>query len=108
MKYLKKQKVQKQILNYLLPKGFFVYKNNNVGIYFDLQFVKKSIGRYIPAKKKGVPDLTAIKDGEVYMIEVKTRMGKQSLAQLQFQIIWEQHGGRYILGGMDEVMKFIR
>lgn len=58
--------------------------------------------------KPGIPDLTAIKNGRVVQIEVKAKGGKQSPGQVQFQADWEQGGGVYILGGIDEVQSAIR
>ena len=56
----------------------------------------------------GLADITAIKDGQVYQIEVKAGKGKQSERQKEFQIDWEIMGGVYILGGIDEVMQIIK
>lgn len=94
--------IQKSIIDYLEVIGVFVYKNSTVGIY------KKATDSYIPAQTKGVADLTAIRDGQVYQIEVKTKTGRQSDHQKEFQENWESAGGIYILGGMDEVMAVIK
>ena len=57
---------------------------------------------------KGIPDLTVIdKHGQVWQIEVKAGKGKQSEYQKNFQREWEARGGKYICGGLDEVVKFI-
>ena len=56
----------------------------------------------------GIPDLTAIKNGIVYQIEVKAKNGRQSEHQKKFQFNWESSGGVYIIGGLDEVMKIIK
>ncbi|OQB18171.1 MAG: hypothetical protein BWY14_01017 [Parcubacteria group bacterium ADurb.Bin192] len=55
----------------------------------------------------GIPDRTAIIDGKVYQIEVKAGSGKQSEAQKRFQRAWEEKGGKYILGGIDDVIEAI-
>lgn len=47
--------------------------------------------------RRGFPDLTAMKDGRTFYIEVKTAKGQQSDYQKQFQRICEQHGCQYIL-----------
>lgn len=52
----------------------------------------------------GAPDLIAAKDGKVYAIEVKVGKNKQSLAQKEFQNNWEDRGGIYICGGLNEVI----
>lgn len=54
--------------------------------------------------KPGIPDLTAIKNGEVVQIEVKAASGRQSPKQIEFQGDWERSGGRYVCGGLDQVI----
>lgn len=54
--------------------------------------------------KKGIPDITAIKNGRAVQIEVKAKTGKQSKHQVDFMIDWRANGGIYILGGIDEVI----
>ena len=101
MKELEKD-IQKAIIDYLRMTGCFVYKNRSVGIY------KTATGSYIPSQTVGVADLTAIKKGIVYQLEVKTSTGKQSPGQQQFQKDWEEHGGKYfITRSIDDVIKLI-
>jgi hypothetical protein len=58
---------------------------------------------------KGIPDLTAIdRRGQVWQIEVKAKNGRQSDKQKEFQEQWEKNGGRYICGGIDEVIENIK
>ena len=47
--------------------------------------------------RKGLPDITAVRDGVVLFIEAKRSGGKQSPDQIQFQKDIEQHGGHYVL-----------
>ncbi len=78
---------KKAIKDYLNLIGAFVYHNlAGLGVY------------------PGVPDLTAIYKGNVYQIEVKTDKGKQSSNQKTFQQRWEESGGTYILGGLNDVI----
>lgn len=79
------------IKDYLWVKGYFVYPNT------------QGLGCY-----KGLPDLTAIKDGRVIQIEVKVGGNKQSGNQLRFQEDWGAHGGTYICGDVDEVMRVLK
>jgi len=58
--------------------------------------------------KPGIPDITAIIDGQVFQIEVKAGRGKQSPKQKEFQVDWERAGGIYILGGLTEVINQIK
>ena len=79
------------IKDYLRIKGVFFYHN------------LAGLGCY-----PGLADITAIKDGEVYQIEVKAPGGRQSAKQKEFQEKWEDAGGHYIVGGIDEVMAAIK
>jgi len=88
---MKEQNIQRQIIEYLTLEGFFVIKNNTVGVY-----VKKR-DTYIPNPAKGLADITAIRNGKVIMIEVKNERGVQTPNQIDFQNKWEQAGGTYIL-----------
>jgi Holliday junction resolvase len=78
------------IKEYLKYKGVFFYNNlAGLGVF------------------PGIPDITAIKDGRIYQIEVKAKNGRQSDHQKNFQREWEENGGCYIIGGIDEVMKYL-
>lgn len=79
------------IKQYLNLKGIFWYYN------------LQTLGSY-----KGIPDLTFIKDGKTYQAEIKSAKGHQSEYQKDFQHNWEANGGVYILGGIDEVLKYIK
>jgi hypothetical protein len=46
---------------------------------------------------RGLPDITAVTQGKVWAIEVKTDTGRQSKAQIEFQKRWEARGHTYIL-----------
>lgn len=85
------QDIQKQIKDFLFLTGWFVIKNNTVGIYV------KSRDTYIKNLARGLPDLTAIKLGRVIMIEVKKKGNKQSTDQIYFEKNWIEHGGEYLL-----------
>lgn len=78
---------KRAIKQYLAWKKYFVFHN------------VAGIGSYA-----GVPDITAIKDGQVYQVEVKAPGGKQRAAQKVFQDDWERNGGIYIIGDIDEIM----
>ncbi len=86
---MKEQQIQKQVIDYLRMSGWFVWKNNNAATY------KQNTGKYIPAQTKGISDLTAIKNGFVIFIEIKTATGKLSNAQKEFSINIEKNNGNY-------------
>jgi hypothetical protein len=54
--------------------------------------------------RKGFPDLTALRDGVTYYIEVKTAFGELSSWQRDFRAACEAHGGRYVVArGIDDL-----
>ena len=58
--------------------------------------------------RRGFPDLTALKDGVTLYIEIKTRTGKQSAYQVEFEKICKAHGGTYILArSVDDVKPYL-
>jgi hypothetical protein len=81
---------KKAIKEYLSLRGVFYYHNlAGLGVF------------------KGIADLTAIKNGKCYQIEVKVGDHKQTPHQANFQKEWEAHGGIYICGGLGEVIKYL-
>jgi hypothetical protein len=95
--------IQKLIIDYLRYSGWFVIKNNTVGIY------KKETGKYIPSQAVGLADLTILKDGRVIMIEIKNEKGKQTDGQLEFERNWTEHGGLYfVVRSLDDVARIIK
>jgi hypothetical protein len=46
---------------------------------------------------RGFPDLTALKDGTTWYLEIKTAKGKLSEHQQRFQSTCEAHGGTYLV-----------
>lgn len=58
---------------------------------------------------KGISDTIAVKQGQVFFIEIKTskKNSKQNANQIQFQLDIEQHGGKYfILRSVEDAVKF--
>ena len=84
---MKETDIRKQIQDYLRWSGWFVYYN------------LAGLG-----SNPGLSDLVAVKNGQVIHIEVKTKKGRQSEKQQDFQADLEAAGGRYILArGVDDV-----
>lgn len=64
----------------------------------------QSMGSY-----SGIPDIAAIKNSQVIMIEAKSVRGKQSKLQKAFQEDWEARGGTYLLiSTMDEMIEWLK
>lgn len=56
----------------------------------------------------GLPDLQAIKDGRVVMVEVKTPKGRLSDAQAAFSRAWQLAGGEYVVArSVDDVAALV-
>lgn len=79
------QELQKQIIDFLTAKGWLVWKNKNIN---------RTTGKYITGQQKGVPDLTAIKKGFTWFLEIKTESGRLSEDQKEFGKKIIAHGGR--------------
>jgi Holliday junction resolvase len=77
---LKEKDILKAVKDLLKIEGFFVIRNH------------QSLGSH-----PGLSDLTAIKKGKVFFIEIKTSRGFQSNDQINFQKNVESHGGVYLL-----------
>lgn len=66
-------------------------------------YIFQGLGSY-----KGISDLIALKDGKVIFIEVKTKTGRQSEYQKDFEKICSEHGCRYILArSVDDVAELL-
>ena len=87
---MREQDIQRAILDYLLWNKKFCWKQNTVGI-------RKPNGSYIPASTTGIPDITCIIDGRYCGIEVKSKKGRLSDNQKEFQSKVEKAGGQYIV-----------
>jgi hypothetical protein len=74
--------VKRQVKDWLSYKGYFHFH------------ILQGLGAY-----KGIPDIIAIKNGQVLFIECKkpARGSKQSPAQKEFQANIEAHDGNYLL-----------
>jgi len=54
----------------------------------------------------GAPDVFVVKDGAIYGLEVKSKIGKQNDNQKVFQEGFEKAGGRYFLvRSLEDVIK---
>jgi hypothetical protein len=86
---MKEQDIQKQILEYLKLKGFFVWKNHNVGVY------SKQAERYISyGGTKGIADIIGIcPNGKLIAIEVKKHGGYATAEQKEFLSLIENFNG---------------
>ena len=96
----KETEIERMVLDFLSYKRLFVWKNPSAG-FFDTK--KKIFRRHSsPFAINGTPDVFAMKrrkDGSalVIAIEVKTRLGRLSDAQIEFRKQYEAKGGLYFV-----------
>ena len=101
---LTEHQVQTQILEELLSRGIFCFRNNSGA--FATQYKDKNY--FIQFGLKGSSDIIAIINGIFVGIEVKGPRGKQSEYQNAFQKNIEDAGGIYILAfSWEDVVKKI-
>ena len=82
--------IKRSIKSYLNMKGYFFFHN------------LAGLGCY-----PGIPDITAMKGGRVYFIEVKSEKGKQSDRQKDFQGHVEDEGLLHKINCVDKTIHYI-
>lgn len=96
---MKESDVQRAILDYLVLKRIFHYRNNS-GAF------KRDDGHFYRFGAVGSPDIVCVINGQYVGIEVKAPGGRQSEHQKEFQRRLELAGGKYVLAtSLDSVMK---
>lgn len=91
----KESEIEMAVCHYLHSRGFFFWKNPSAG-YFDAKL--KRFRRHVnPYVKRGVGDIVVIVGGVFWNLEIKTKSGKQSEFQKEFQKGLEKAGGFYHL-----------
>ena len=85
---MSEQQLQKQIINYLESKGYYVVK-------------------VITANKSGVPDILFCKDGRFHGLEVKAQGKKKNVTELQKHHIYmiNASGGKALVSDSLEEIK---
>lgn len=94
--------IQNTILAYLKYRRVFHWRQNSgAGI------MKQGAGtRFIRFGVIGAPDIFVIKDGTIYGLEVKSKVGKQNDNQKEFQEGFEKAGGAYhVVRCLEDVQK---
>ena len=100
---VEENKIQKQILEYLLALGLSAWRNNSAGI--------KKGSRFIRCGIKGSADIIAVlpPNGRFLGVEVKGPGEKQSNDQETWQEELEAAGGLYILAwSLEDVIEGLR
>ena|SRR3990167_11558175 len=99
---IKEKDIQRTILDYLLLKRIFHWRNNT-GAFASEYKGKKSFIRF---GALGSPDIFILIQGIIYACEVKNEKGKQSDGQKAFQQGFEKAGGVYFIARtLEDVIK---
>lgn len=102
------KEVQNSIMDYLLYKRYFVWRNNNVGL-FDVK--SKSFMRMPKYAMKGVADILGVlPDGRFLAIEVKRdKTCKPSIEQKEFiDKVNNNQGVAFVATSIDDVVKELK
>ena len=87
---IKEKDIQRTILEYLLIKKIFHWRQNS-GAF------KTDAGGFYRIGIVGAPDIFILIQGIIYACEVKNEKGKQSESQKAFQQGFEKAGGIYFI-----------
>lgn len=91
----KESDIQNTICEYLAVKGRCFFRVNNIPAFNRIGgggFVMRRLPKYTP---KGLPDIIVVQGGMFVALEVKTKIGRQSPEQKEFEANVKKHGGRY-------------
>lgn len=83
--------IQGSILDYLSARHVFHYRNNTGA------FVRPGSNSFYRFGVKGAPDIVCVIKGRYVAIECKSKKGRQSESQRDFQEQLEDAGGLYLL-----------
>lgn len=88
--------IQTIIMSYLRLKGFKVWRCNSGRGFYE----HKGVKRMVTYGERGMPDLMAISPkygGRLVCIEVKSKTGKATQAQIDWLMNAEMHGAKTIV-----------
>ncbi len=98
--------IENCILSFLKLRGVLVWQNSSVGIFDSVKKIyRKKTGIH---HKIGVSDILGIYKGKFLALEVKSKKGKLSPAQLIFLDEVTRHGGiAHCVRSVEEVAKLL-
>ena len=99
---MRESEIQKRIMDYLKDKDYFVWKNHMEGVR------AKSGGGRGRNPNAGIPDLMAMKDGELLFFEVKGARGRLSPAQKDWHDEAKRNGFIvHVVYSLDDVIDIV-
>lgn len=103
---LSEAQIEHQILSFLESKRIFAWKNPTSG-YFDAKrkIFKKQKSRFAI---NGVSDIIALHKGQAIFIEVKSKVGKESIDQKRFRENVENSGCiAFVAKSVEDVYRYL-
>ena len=101
----KESEIQSAICEYLALRKRCFWRSSNVPAFNRNPgggITMRRLPKYTP---RGIPDIIVIAGGLFWGLEVKTKIGRQSPEQKEFQANVEAHGGRYaVVRSTDDVI----
>jgi hypothetical protein len=99
--------IQKNIVEILKLKNYIVIRLNS-----GMRMIGKRVVRFYQIMNNGAisgfPDLFAIKNNKILMIEVKSKKGKLRESQEDFRKLAEKHGNSILVASSwQEVLKYV-
>lgn len=89
-------KIQKAIIQLLLIKGYLVIRFNSGGMTLDKRFIRfytiENTG-----KSSGLSDIAFMRDSKITFIEVKSKTGKQTDNQKEFEALCKRYKMDYYI-----------
>lgn len=106
MKPQSEKAIETQILNVLKLKGLFFWKNQTTGIFDPTRKVFRKTKN--PHAINGVSDILGCIQGRFVAIEVKSKTGKMSESQKQFQSKINHEGGlAFTVNNLDSCLEIL-
>lgn len=93
----KESDIQNSICEYLEIRGRCFFRVNNIPAFNRTEgggFTMRRLPKYTP---KGLPDIIVVAGGLFFALEVKTKVGRQSPEQKEFEALVKKHGGKYFV-----------
>lgn len=89
--------IQNSICEYLSIRGRCFFRVNNIPAFNRQEgggFTMRRLPKYTP---RGLPDIIVVAGGLFFALEVKSKVGRQSPEQKEFEAQVKKHGGKYFV-----------
>lgn len=102
----KESDIQNSICEYLQMRGRCFFRVNNIPAFNRDAGGGITMRRLPKFTPRGVPDIIVVAGGMFYGLEVKTKIGRQSPEQKEFEALVQKHSGKYfVVRSIEDVQK---